>query len=141
MAASVLLRLYYATERQDYLTKAETIFRLFYDALEQNPFGFSNMLGGLDFYLRRPKEIVLLGDPAAPETTALLRNIHGRFIPNKTLLCFDPARPPQRGVPSLLKGKARIDDQLTAYVCHNFSCSLPVTNWEELQSLVTPTRH
>ncbi len=141
VAASVLLRLYYATERQDYLTKAETIFRLFYDALEQNPFGFSNMLGGLDFYLRRPKEIVLLGDPAAPETTALLRNIHGRFIPNKTLLCFDPARPPQRGVPSLLKGKARIDDQLTAYVCHNFSCSLPVTNWEELQSLVTPTRH
>ena len=98
VAASVLLRLYYATEKQDYLTKAETIFRLFYDALEQNPFGFSNMLCGLDFYLRRPKEIVLLGDPAASETTALLHNIHASFIPNKTLLCFDPAQPPQRTV-------------------------------------------
>ncbi len=141
VAASALLRLYYATERQDYLTKAETTFRLFYDALEQNPFGFSNMLCGLDFYLRRPKEIVLLGDPVAPETTTLLRNIHGNFIPNKTLLCFDPARPPQHGIPSLLEGKARIDDQMTAYVCHNFACSLPVTSWEELQSLVTPTRH
>lgn len=141
VAASVLLRLYYATERQDYLTKAETIFRLFYDALEQNPFGFSNMLCGLDLYLRRPKEIVLLGDPAAPATTALLRKIHRNFIPNKTLLCFDPARPPQQGVPSLLEGKTRIDDQLTAYVCHNFACSLPVTSWEELQALVTPTRH
>ena len=141
VAASVLLRLYYATERQDYLTKAETIFRLFYDALEQNPFGFSNMLCGLDLYLRRPKEIVLLGDPAAPATTVLLRKIHRNFIPNKTLLCFDPARPPQQGVPSLLEGKTRIDDQLTAYVCHNFACSLPVTSWEELQALVTPTRH
>ena len=141
VAASVLLRLYYATERQDYLTKAETTFRLFYDALEQNPFGFSNILCGLDFYLRRPKEIVLLGDPVAPETTTLLRNIHGNFIPNKTLLCFDPARPPQHGIPSLLEGKARIDDQLTAYVCHNFACSLPVTSWEELQALLTPTRH
>ena len=141
VAASVLLRLYYATERPDYLTKAETIFRLFYDALEQNPFGFSNMLCGLDFYLRRPKEIVLLGDPVAPETTALLRNIHGNFIPNKTLLCFDPERPPQQGIPSLLEGKTRIEDQLTAYVCHNFACSLPVTSWEELQSLVTPTWH
>lgn len=136
VAAFVLLRLYYATEQQDYLTKAETIFRLFYDALEQNPFGFSNMLCGLDFYLRRPKEIVLLGDPVSPETTALLRNIHGRFIPNKTLLCFDPERPPQHGIPSLLEGKTRIDDQLTAYVCHNFACSLPVTSWEELRPLI-----
>ncbi len=136
VAASVLLRLYYATERQDYLTRAETIFRLFYDALEQNPFGFSNMLCGLDFYLRRPREIVLLGDLAAPETTTLLRNIHGNFIPNKTLLCFDPARPPQQGVPSLLEGKTQTDKQLTAYVCHNFACSLPVTNWEALRPLV-----
>ena len=88
VAASVLLRLYYATEQQDYLTKAETIFRLFYDALEQNPFGFSNMLCGLDLYLCRPKEIVLLGDPVAPETTALLRNIHRKFIPNKDALVF-----------------------------------------------------
>ncbi len=141
VAAAVLLRLYYATGRQDYLTKAETIFRLFYDALEQNPFGFSNMLCGLDFYLRRPKEIVLLGDSAAPETTALLHDIHRSFIPNKTLLCFDPAQPPQHGVPSFLEGKTRIDDELTAYVCHDFACSLPVTSWEELQSLLTPTRH
>ena len=136
VAASVLLRLYYATEKQDYLTKAEMLFRLFYDALEQNPFGFSNMLCGLDFYLRRPKEIVLLGDPADTETKALLHNIHASFIPNKTLLCFDPAQPPPRGVPGLLAGKTRVDDKLTAYVCHNFSCSLPVTRWEELRPLI-----
>ena len=133
VAVSVLLRLYYATEKQDYLTKAEMLLRLFYDALEQNPFGFSNMLCGLDFYLRRPQEIVLLGDPADTETKALLHNIHASFIPNKTLLCFDPAQPPQRGVPGLLAGKTRIDDKLTAYVCHNFVCSLPVTTWEELR--------
>ena len=136
VAVSVLLRLYYATEKQDYLTKAEMLLRLFYDALEQNPFGFSNMLCGLDFYLRRPQEIVLLGDPTASETTALLHNIHASFIPNKTLLCFDPAQPPQRGVPGLLAGKTRIDDKLTAYVCHNFVCSLPVTSWEELRPLI-----
>ena len=136
VAVSVLLRLYYATEKQDYLTKAEMLLRLFYDALEQNPFGFSNMLCGLDFYLRRPKEIVLLGDPADTETKALLHNIHASFIPNKTLLCFDPAQPPPRGVPGFLEGKTRIDDRLTAYVCHNFSCSLPVTRWEELRPLI-----
>ena len=136
VAASVLLRLYYATEKQDYLTKAEMLLRLFYDALEQNPFGFSNMLCGLDFYLRRPQEIVLLGDPADTETKALLHNIHASFTPNKTLLCLDPSLPPQHGVPGFLEGKTRIDDRLTAYVCHNFSCSLPVTRWEELRPLI-----
>ncbi len=141
VAASVLLRLHYATGRQDYLTKAETIFRLFYDGLEQNPFGFSTLLCGLDFYLRRPKEIVLLGDSTAPETASLLRNIHGRFLPNKTLRCFDPARPPRHGLPSVLEGKTRVGDQLTAYVCHDFACSLPVTSWEELEMLITPTQH
>ena len=138
VAAAVLLRLYYATGQQDYLTGAETIFRLFYDTLEQNPFGFSNMLCGLDFHLRRPKEIVLLGDPAAPETEALLRNIHANFIPNKTLLCFDPARPPRQGVPRVLKGKTQVDDRLTAYVCQDFACSLPVTSWEALRPLILP---
>ena len=136
VAVSVLLRLYYATEKQDYLTKAEMLLRLFYDALEQNPFGFSNMLCGLDFYLRRPQEIVLLGDPADTETKALLQNIHASFTPNKTLLCLDPSLPPQHGVPGFLEGKTRIDDRLTAYVCHNFSCSLPVTRWEELRPLI-----
>ncbi len=140
VAAAVLLRLYYATGQPDYLTKAETIFRLFYDTLEHQPFGLSNMLCGLDFYLRRPQEIVLLGDPAAAETTALLGDIHGRFIPNKTLLCFDPERPPRQGVPSFLEGKTQIENTLTVYVCHDFACSLPVTSWEALQPLLTPAQ-
>jgi len=137
VAALVLLRLFYLTESQDYLTKAETVLRLFYDGMQQNPFGFSNMLCALDFYLRRPQEIVLLGEPTAPDTQILLRQIHGLFIPNKTLACCDPADPPQRGMPSALNGKTQLDGKLTAYVCHNFSCSLPVTTWEDMQRLIS----
>ena len=137
VAALVLLRLFYLTESQDYLTKAETVLRLFYDGMQQNPFGFSNMLCALDFYLRRPQEIVLLGEPTAPDTQILLRQIHGLFIPNKTLSCCDPADPPQRGMPSALNGKTQLDGKLTAYVCHNFSCSLPVTTWEDMQRLIS----
>ena len=137
VAALVLLRLFYLTENQDYLNKAETILRLFYDGMQQNPFGFSNMLCALDFYLRRPKEIVLLAEPTAQDTQILLRQIHGGFIPNKTLACFDPADPPKRGMPSLLEGKSQVDGKLTAYVCHNFTCSLPVKTWEEVQPLIS----
>ena len=141
VAAGVLLRLYYLTEQQDYLTKAETVLRLFYDAIPQNPFGLSNMLCALDFYLRRPQEIVLLGEQSKAETKALLQQIHACFIPNKTLACFDPAQPRPQGVPSLLEGKSQIDNKLTAYVCHNFTCSLPATTWEEVQALLMSTAH
>ncbi len=141
VAAFVLLRLFYLTENQDYLSKAETVLRLFYDGMQQNPFGFSNMLCALDFYLRRPEEIVLLGEPTAPDTQILLRQIHSIFIPNKTLACCDPADPPQRGMPSVLNGKTQLDGKLTAYVCHNFSCSLPVTTWEEMQRLISASTH
>ncbi|MBI3250014.1 MAG: thioredoxin domain-containing protein [Deltaproteobacteria bacterium] len=132
-----LLRLSYLTENSGYLAKAEQVLRLFYDAMEQNPFGFSHMLGALDFYLRRPKEIVLLGQPDARETREILARIHGLFLPNKTLACFDLGRRTAQQLPSLLFGKQQIDHQLTVYVCHNFTCSLPVTEWGELKELLS----
>jgi uncharacterized protein YyaL (SSP411 family) len=130
-----LLRLSYLTENQDYLTKAEQVLRLFYDAMEQNPFGFSNMLCALDFYLTRPKEVVLLGDKDAPATREMLARIHGMFLPNKTLTCCDP-RDPSAAMPALLTGKTQTDGKLTVYVCHNFTCSLPVTDWGALKELL-----
>ena len=130
-----LLRLFYLTEKQDYLNKAEKLLRLFYDAMEQNPFGFSNMLCALDFYLRRPKELVLLGKAHESRTSELLASIHSLFLPNKTLMCIDPQQ--GESLPSLLTGKAQIDGKVTVYVCHNFTCSLPVTNPEALKGLLS----
>lgn len=134
VAALNLLRLFYLTEKQEYLNKAEKLLRLFYEAMEQNPFGFSNMLCALDFSLRRPKEIVVLGKPHEPQTRALLAAVHGLLLPNKTVMCLDP----QQGdtLPSLLTGKTQIDEKVTAYVCQNFTCSLPVTDREALTQLL-----
>ena len=132
-----LLRLSYLTENQDYLTKAEQVLRLFYDAMEQNPFGFSNMLCALDFYLNRPKEMVLQGDKNASATKEMLAQIHSLFLPNKTLVCLDPREPAEVKMPALLAGKTQVGGKLTVYVCHNFTCSLPVTEWGALKELVT----
>jgi uncharacterized protein YyaL (SSP411 family) len=131
-----LLRLSSLLENPDYLTKAERVLRLFYDAMEQNPFGFSNMLGALDFFLHRPKEIVLLGDKNAAATTEMLGRIHRLFLPNKTIRCLDPQGGAKEKIPSVLAGRTQVDDTLTVYVCHNFTCSLPVTEWGALQELL-----
>ena len=39
--------------------------------------------------------------------------------------------------PDLLREKPQIDDKPTVYVCRNFVCSTPVTEWEQLEPLLT----
>ena len=134
VAVSNLVRLFYLTEKQEYLTKAEKSLRLFYDAMEQNPFSFSNMLCVLDFYLRRPQEIVVVGTAEDPQTQALIAAVHSVFLPHKTLVRIDSHS--GGALPTFLQGKVQSDSRATAYVCHDFTCSLPVTEVEALQALL-----
>ena len=138
VAVHNLLRLFHYTERSEYVERAEKVLKLFYEAMEQNPFGFSYMLCALDFSLHKPKEIILLGPRQAPETRAMLSHIHSLFVPHKTLRVFDPQELSGAKLPSWLEGSALLDGKLTVYVCHNFTCSLPVTEWEELRGLLLP---
>ena len=36
----------------------------------------------------------------------------------------------------LLQGKSQVGGNPTAYVCHNFTCSAPVTSWDGLKPLL-----
>jgi uncharacterized protein YyaL (SSP411 family) len=94
------------------------------------------MLCVLDFYLQRPKEIVLLGNQEAQETKELLARIHSIFLPHKTIACFNVQEQEKPRLPSLLAGRTQVDGKLTAYVCDNFTCSLPVTDWGALKELL-----
>jgi len=134
VAAMTFLRLYHYTGEQAYLDKAEQTLRLFRTHMGQNPFGTASLLCALDFYLSKPKEIVLAGKRDAPEMQHFLSNIHGRYVPNKTLVRVDGDEPGY--VPAAARGKRPLDGKPTAYVCHNFSCSQPVTDWKSLEMLL-----
>ncbi|MCI0528894.1 MAG: hypothetical protein L0Y56_15770, partial [Nitrospira sp.] len=136
VGAMDLLRLYYLTDHNDYLAKAEQALRLFYQSMQENPFGYASMLAALDFYLERPKEIVLVGQRDAQESQDLLKKIHSLYLPNKILFFMNPDRTGTGKIPSLVKGKTQQNGKLTVYVCHNFTCSLPVTEWGVLKDLL-----
>ena len=135
MAAQLLLRLYHYTNNDGYLKKAETILRSYRDAMAAQPFGLAHMLGALDFYLAKPKEIVIIGAPDDPATVALLDAVHSVFLPNSTLQWVRPDESLDDIAP-LLKGKSRVNGKAAAYVCHNFTCSLPVTSRDDLKALL-----
>jgi len=135
VATQVLLRLYHYTGKEDYLKRAEKILRAYYNAMENQPFGFAHMLAALDFYLQKPKEVVLVGENKDPETGELLAKIHSLYLPNMTLQLASPDDSLEK-VSSLLAGKKQFEGRPTVYVCHNFTCSRPVAEWDELKLLL-----
>jgi len=134
VAARDLMRLYHYSERPVYIELAEALLRSYAGQMRQQPFGLANMLCAVDFFVRKPREIVLVGQRKAPETEALLQCIRERYIPNRTLTVVDPTQGEQ--LPSLLQGKAQVDGKATVYVCHNMTCSPPVTAWAEVEPLL-----
>ncbi|HTM10713.1 MAG TPA: thioredoxin domain-containing protein, partial [Verrucomicrobiae bacterium] len=103
IAAQVLLRLYYYEGKEDYLKKAEKVLRIYYDGLEQQPFGFAHLLAALDFYLEKPKEIVVVGREEEPTMLRLLDAINALYLPNKTLQLISPDEPSEK-LPAPLQG-------------------------------------
>jgi hypothetical protein len=135
MATHLLLRLHAITGKDEYHQRAEKVLRSYYKAMESQPFGFAHLLCALDFYLQKPKEIVVVGERDAPDTGALVRAIHSRYLPNSTLQLVSPNEPLEKISP-LLSGKTQVQGKATAYVCQNFTCSAPVTSAEELAKLL-----
>lgn len=96
------------------------------------PAGTGRWIAALDFYLSTPKEVAVIGPPDDPATSALLREVNRRYLPNRVLA---GARGEGTGASSglpLLEGRGLVDGKPTAYVCENYACQLPVTEPEAL---------
>ncbi len=138
VAALNLLRLSEMTGRQAWREKAERLFAVFARRLESNPEALPQMAAALDFSLSRHKQIIIAGDPGAADTRALLRLVHGRFIPNKILLLADGAQGQKQLAQWLpfLEGVTRKQGRATAYVCENYVCKLPTPDPEIVARLL-----
>jgi uncharacterized protein YyaL (SSP411 family) len=135
IATQLLLRLHHITGKEDYLGKAEKVLRSYYDVMESQPFGFAHMLCALDFFLRKPLEIVVVGDQRDPASREILNGIHSTYLPNRTLQ-LAASDVSLETLSPLLQGKTQRDGRPTVFVCRNFTCSAPVTSWQELKTLL-----
>jgi hypothetical protein len=86
VAVLALLRLAAMTGRKEYTAAAEKTLRLLAPRLREVPQAVPHLLIGLDFYLEEPRRAVVAGDPAQPETRALVRAIHAVYQPNKVVM-------------------------------------------------------
>ena len=125
-AAYGLLRLAALTGEHEYEDRAVGVLRLLHPLAPRHPQAFAHLLQALDFHLSPTREVALAGDDTAP----LAAVVRSEFRPHIVLAGGEPD-----GVP-LLEGRTEVDGRAAAYVCERFACRQPVTEPEELASLL-----
>jgi len=127
VAAFVLLRLARMTGRSELEEAAERTLQAF-GSVAQRPAGHTLFLLALDLALGPSFEVVVVGDPAAADTRAMLAAFQQRYLPHLVLL----QRPEGEAPPITALAPFTLDQrsrggQATAYVCRDFACRAPVT--------------
>ena len=125
-----LLRLSQMSGNQEWAGMAERTLKAFQSRLMASPPSMPQMMVAVDFYLDKPKQVLIAGDRDSPETQAILREVHKRFHPNKIVVLADGGPVQERLEPTLeiLKTLSRLDGKATAYICENYVCQLPTND-------------
>jgi uncharacterized protein YyaL (SSP411 family) len=122
MAAHVLLKLSLYTGNGHYWEVAEQATATLYEAMARYPTGFAHWLTAAAFILAEPREIAIVGRPAADDSQALVDEVFGQYRPHVIVAVGENG-----AVIPLLADRRRLDHKATAYVCRRFICQRPVT--------------
>ncbi len=138
-ATFALLRLAMFLDRADYRDAAMKTIASMETYFNRMSGGVHQMINAVGFALGRPKEIAIVGDPAAPETVALLKSLHALYLPGRIIVCAKPDSLDKGFNPkiALLKDKKPTADKpLTIYVCENYACKKPVHDAAAMLELI-----
>ncbi len=129
VAGLALLRLFRYTGVSGYEEKAEALFKAFSGQVSDAPIAHTFLMSALGFVLGTSSEIVVTGIENSEETAHMINRIRKVFSPD-TVLLFRPSNNPleiSELVP-FLKDLEPVDGKTTAYVCRDFTCSMPLTD-------------
>ncbi len=133
-----LFRLARITANSDLEDKANKIMLAFSKDVKSEPFGYTQMMVGLDFGIGPSYEIVIVGNPEATDTKEMLNFLRKHFVPNKVVLL----RPSDQEEPDIIRlakfteYQSSFDGKATAYVCLDYACKMPTTDTEEMLKLL-----
>jgi uncharacterized protein YyaL (SSP411 family) len=138
VAALNLLRLSQVRDDPQLTKHARKTIDAFATTLSHFPSAMPQMLVALDFSLSKPRQIVIAGKKDAPETKALLTEVHRHFLP-KTILLLADGSDGQKYLGEkneAIRTMSTVEGKSAAYVCENFTCKAPVTDPKELAKLL-----
>jgi len=138
-----LIKLNFITYKDEYLVKAKRTLKLFEPMLLKAPIIFPHLVAALDTLFHPPRQIVLAGDPKSASYREMLAAAYKVFDPYRVILHADGGAGQQflrsLGLEYISEQSMAKDGKATAYVCQNFTCSLPTNSLEDFEKIVAPS--
>ncbi|MCF8241826.1 MAG: thioredoxin domain-containing protein [Melioribacteraceae bacterium] len=130
----VISRLTGQNHFEDFVTKMIDSFSA---SITKTPYGFAQMLCGLDHVLNKSFEIVI-ASKNQKDAELFIENLNNEFIPNKVvLLVTDENRKVMNEIAPYTPEFSIAKNKSTVYVCKNYQCSLPVNDPGKMMKLLS----
>jgi uncharacterized protein YyaL (SSP411 family) len=137
MGVSVLLKMAVLTGQSEYQAIAEKNINLEKEAFSRYPLGYSYWLNALDFYLSKPLEVVVAGQPQSLLTQELASVLNSEWRPNLILAAFVPGVSESLDNLPLFAGRKLMNGKPAVYICRDNTCLAPITRVDELTKALT----
>ncbi|HER00199.1 MAG TPA: thioredoxin domain-containing protein [candidate division Zixibacteria bacterium] len=130
VSALNLIRLARITAKTEWEEISRQLTRAFANQVERYPAGNTMLLTVVDYMVGPSFEIVISGNLEKSDTHEMIMALRQKYIPNRVIIF-------RRGMddsPEIVKyakytrEQKSIGEKATAYVCQNFTCSLPTTD-------------
>jgi uncharacterized protein YyaL (SSP411 family) len=133
-----LLRLSHLTGEAELAQRASELGQAFSNDVGRFPSGFTQMMTALDLALGGGQEVVVVGEPDAEDTRAMVGALRAPFLPNKVVLLRRPGEAGQAIVElaPFLEEHHQLDGKATAYVCRDHFCRNPTTDVQTMLDLL-----
>ncbi len=135
VAAFNLLRLYHYTQNNNYLDRAVKIMKAGARPAAENPFGFGQMLNAIYLYVKKPVEVTVI--TRNDHSSKMAEWLNRQFVPDGINAVVSANELASLQKYAYFKG--REGDGETAFVCRNFTCSLPIKSQQELERQLMPS--
>jgi uncharacterized protein len=135
VATSNLIKLYYYTQNQDFLAKADQMIRRMSKPASGNPFGFGQLLSAIYLRLKSPIEISVI---KSRDYSELGNYLNRKFLPNAiTAIVNESQLSELEKYPYFKKNSNKNKEKEFAFVCKDFTCSLPINTIDELEKNIS----
>ena len=139
VAALDLVRIGHVTFNDHWEEMARALFDVFAGQMTRQPSSHAQMLSAFDFALGPSREIVIAASGKEDSLPEMIKEIYGRFMPNKVVL-MRPASGSDadelNAISPFTKNQLAVQAQTTVYVCEDRVCKLPVAHPRKLAELL-----
>jgi hypothetical protein len=123
------------TGQKEYRDRGDAILKAFSGLLGRSPSNFPKMMQAFQFDFYGSAEIFVVGPKAGSQ--GMLRQFWKTFLPHKVIVFAEDSQ--ARDLVSLIpwvEGRFSQGGKATAYVCRNYQCQLPVTEFSDTLKLL-----